>query len=116
MKKKSIGTISRRGFIKLAGITCGYAVLGLNVAKEATAATLEFIGIRQASVYNADKNLYKIRKSQDNPMIQKLYSTKDGFLKEGPCSHKSEQLLHTHFADRSARLAALKEKGVELSL
>ncbi|SIN98196.1 iron hydrogenase small subunit [Halodesulfovibrio marinisediminis] len=116
MKKKSIGTISRRGFIKLAGITCGYAVLGLNVAKEATAATLEFIGIRQASVYNADKNLYKIRKSQDNPMIKKLYSTKDGFLKEGPCSHKSHDLLHTHFVDRSARLAALKEKGVELSL
>jgi ferredoxin hydrogenase small subunit len=116
MKKKSIGTISRRGFIKIAGITCGYAVLGLNIAKEATAATLEFIGIRQASVYNADKNLYKFRKSQDNPMIQKLYAAKDGFIKEGPCSHQSEKLLHTHFADRSARLAALKEKGIELSL
>lgn len=116
MKKKSLGTMSRRGFIKLAGVACGYAVLGLNVAKEATAATLEFIGIRQQSVYNADKKIYKLRKSQDNPMIQKLYAPKDGFIKKGPCSHKSHELLHTHFEDRSAKLAALKEKGIELSL
>ena len=116
MSKKSIGTMSRRGFIKLAGITCGYAVLGFNVAKEATAATLEFIGIRQASVYNADKNIYKIRKSQDNPMVQKLYAANGGFLSHGPCSHKSHELLHTHFEDRSAKLAALKEKGIELSI
>ncbi|MCG8532776.1 MAG: iron hydrogenase small subunit [Desulfovibrionales bacterium] len=116
MSKKSIGSISRRGFLKVAGITCGYAVLGFNVAKQATAATLEFVGIRQASVYHADKTIYKFRKSQDNPMIQKLYAKQDGFLSEGPCSHKSEKLLHTHYADRSATLAALKKKGIELAL
>lgn len=112
---KNIATMTRRGFIKLAGFTCGYAVLGFNVTREAFASALEFVGIRQQSVYDADSKIYSIRKSQDNPMITKLYA-KDGFLHEGPCGHESHHLLHTHYYDRSDRLKALKAKGIKLSL
>lgn len=111
--KRSIATMSRRGFMKAAGIACGYAVLGVNLTKEAAAAAMEFVGIRQAAVYKADATIYKFRKSQDNPAIMSLYA-KDGFLHEGPCGEKSHHLLHTHYVDRSASLKALKAKGVEL--
>ncbi len=99
----------------MAGIACGYAVLGYNVTREACAATADFVGIRQSSVYAADSKRYAIRKSQDNPMIKKLYA-KNGFLNEGPCGHKSHHLLHTEYEDRSASLKALKAKGVKLAL
>ncbi len=112
---KKIGTMTRRGFIKVAGVTCGYAVFGFNVTRKACAAAMEFVGIRQQSVYAADRKVYAIRKSQDNPMIKKLYA-KDGFLHEGPCGHESHHLLHTHYHDRSADLKALRDKGVQLTL
>ena len=38
-----------------------------------------------------------LRKSHENPVIQKLYAD---FLGE-PCGHKSHELLHTHYTDRS---------------
>ncbi|MFV0421198.1 iron hydrogenase small subunit [Oleidesulfovibrio sp.] len=110
-----LGVVSRRGFIKLAGFAAGYAVFGFNMAREAVAATMEFVGIRQKSVYEADRTVYPIRKSQDNPTVQKLYA-KDGFLHEGPCGHKSHELLHTHYVDRSAALQALRDKGVNLNM
>lgn len=94
----------------------GYTVLGFNMTKEAVASAMELIGLRQKSVYNADKKIYKLRKSQDNPMIKKLYDPKTGFLHEGPCGHKAHHLLHTHYIDRSAKLKALKAKGVTLSI
>ena len=49
-------------------------------------------------------------------MVKKLYDHKDGFLHDGPCGHMSHHLLHTHYDDRSARIAALKAKGVKLAL
>ncbi|GAB6177125.1 iron hydrogenase small subunit [Desulfobaculum senezii] len=109
----NVATLTRRGFIKAAGLACGYAVLGVNLTKEAVAAAMEFVGLRQRSVYNADANIYKLRKSQDNPTVMSLYA-KDGFLSEGPCGHKSHHLLHTHYFDRSAKVQALKDKGFEL--
>jgi len=108
--------LSRRGFLKAAGIAAGYAVLGFNMTKEVIAATMEFIGLRQKSVYKADATVFKIRKSQDNPMIKKLYDKNKGFLPQGPCSHKSHELLHTHYYNRSAKIKALKSKGIKLSL
>jgi ferredoxin hydrogenase small subunit len=86
------------------------------MTREAVAATMDFVGLRQKSVYNADAKIYKVRKSQDNPMIKKLYDHESGFLHEGPCGHMSHHLLHTHYVDRSARLAALKEKGYKFNL
>lgn len=115
--KKGTWALSRRGFIKVAGLTCGYALLGLRTAKETVASVLDLVGIRQQAVYkaDADKRLYKLRKSQDNPMVKKLYA-KGGFLEEGPCGHNSHELLHTHYKDRSALIADLKKKGVELAM
>lgn len=107
--------MNRRGFMKACGFMAGYAVLGFNVTKEAVAETLTILGLRQKSVYHADANIYKIRKSQDNPMVKKLYA-KDGFLPEGPYGHKAHELLHTHYTDRSAKLKAARDKGLEFTL
>jgi len=107
---------SRRGFIKAAAVTAGYAVFSLNMAKTAAAAALDFVGLRQKSVYDADEKIYKIRKSQDNPMITKLYDAKAGFLHDGPCGHKSHHLLHTEYFDRSSKVKALKDRGIKLAL
>jgi ferredoxin hydrogenase small subunit len=107
--------MNRRGFIKACGFMAGYTVLGFNMAREAAASVMSFVGLRQQSVYNADAKIYKIRKSQDNPMIKKLYNHETGFLHEGPCGHMSHHLLHTHYVDRSARVAALKEKGYKFN-
>ncbi len=110
--------LSRRSFIKAAGVMAGYAVLGVNVAKEAVASAMDFVARRQNSVYaaDADKDIYKYRKSQDNPMVVKIYDPKKGFLHDGPCGHESHHLLHTHYYDRSSKLEALKKKGISLNL
>lgn len=112
--------ITRRGFVKAAGMAAGYALLsfntGLNITKNAWAKAKDFLGLRQTSVYNTDAKVYKYRKSQDNPMIKKLYDKEHGFLHEGPCGHMSHRLLHTHYYDRSAKVKALKGKGVKLAI
>jgi len=112
--------MTRRVFIKAAGITAGYAVLsfniGFNMTRQAWAAAKDFLGVRQKSVYDADAKVYKYRKSQDNPMITKLYDKKHGFLHGGPCGHMSHRLLHTHYYDRSAGVKALKAKGFKLAI
>jgi len=109
--------MNRRGFIKACGIMTGYAVLSVNMTKVAIASAMDFVGLRQKSVYDADANskIYKLRKSQDNPMVKKIYDHKTGFLHEGPCGHMSHHLLHTHYVDRSARVKALKAKGFKLN-
>ena len=108
--------MNRRGFMKACGIMAGYSVLGFNFAKQAIASGMDFVGLRQKAVYDADANIYKLRKSQDNPMIKKLYDHENGFLHEGPCGHMSHHLLHTHYIDRSARVQALKAKGFTFNL
>jgi ferredoxin hydrogenase small subunit len=104
--------------MKACGVVAGYAMLGVNMTKEAVAASMDFVGLRQKSVYAADANpkIYKYRKSQDNPMIKKIYDPKSGFLHEGPCGHMSHHLLHTHYVDRSARVKALKAKGYKFKI
>jgi len=51
---------------------------------------------RLEAVYREDKNM-EIRKSHENPFVKKIYAD---FLGE-PNSHKSHELLHTHYVDRS---------------
>ena len=53
---------------------------------------------RAAGLY-AEDEAKAIRKSHENPDIQKLYKE---FLGE-PNSHKAHELLHTHYTDRSAK-------------
>ena len=54
--------------------------------------------LRAKALYDEDEAL-AIRKSHENPFIKKLY---DEFLGE-PCGHKSHELLHTHYIDRSGK-------------
>ena len=115
---KKYCTLTRRSFIKVSAMLCGYSLLGFNMAKTAVAAAVDFVGNRQKQVYATDANdtIYPIKKSQENPMITALYDADKGFLKEGPCGEHSHHLLHTHYHDRSAGVKALKDKGVTLAL
>ncbi len=108
--------VTRRHFIKAAAMVTGTAVLGFNYTKEAIAAGMGFVGLRQKQVYATDANssVYKYRKSQNNPLIEKLYNKEHGFLHEGPCGHMSHRLLHTHYIDRSASIRALQDRGFKL--
>ena len=56
----------------------------------------EIIKKRFDATYEEDRNK-PIRKSHENPSIIKLYKE---FLGE-PCGHKSHELLHTHYFDKS---------------
>lgn len=60
---------------------------------------------RAQGLYDVDQ-AKKLRKSHDNPAIQKLYSE---FLLE-PLSHKSHQLLHTHYTPRGKYSERLPKK------
>ncbi len=59
--------------------------------------------IRQAradSIYSEDEGL-PIRKSHENPHVTYVY---DKFLTEGPCGHRSHELLHTNYTARGREL------------
>lgn len=51
---------------------------------------------RAKALYEEDRNA-TIRKSHENPVIQKLYET----YFEKPCSHKAHELLHTTYTKRN---------------
>jgi NADP-reducing hydrogenase subunit HndD len=51
---------------------------------------------RAGAIYQADGDL-PVRRSHENPSIQKIY---EKFLGE-PLSHKSHELLHTHYTPRT---------------
>jgi iron-only hydrogenase group A len=51
---------------------------------------------RTDAIYQEDSNL-PFRKSHINPEITQIYTE---FLTEGPCGHKSHELLHTHYTER----------------
>jgi len=58
---------------------------------------------RMASVYSIDERM-TLRRSHENPSIQKIYE--DFFDK--PLSHLAHDLLHTHYTDRSQKVALEK--------
>jgi len=51
---------------------------------------------RARAIY-AEDSAYAVRKSHENPDIGRIYQE---FLKEGPCGHRSHELLHTHYTVR----------------
>ena len=53
---------------------------------------------RARATYGVDRDM-PIRQSHKNPSVKKLY---EEFLGE-PCGHKSHELLHTHYVDRSKK-------------
>lgn len=55
---------------------------------------------RAKAIYAEDAEL-PIRKSHENPTIKRIYSE---FLTDGPCGHKSHELLHTHYIKRGKKI------------
>ena len=56
---------------------------------------------RAQAIYAEDESL-ELRKSHENPHVLQLYQE---FLTEGPCSHLSHELLHTHYTKRGRYIA-----------
>ncbi len=63
--------------------------------------SLEIRKKRAEAIYNEDESL-GLRKSHENPYVQKIY---EKFLTEGPCGHLSHKLLHTHYTKRGKYIA-----------
>ena len=63
--------------------------------------TNEKIREARARAIYAEDEAAEVRKSYENPAIQKIYNE---FLSEGPCGHKSHKLLHTHYIERGKKL------------
>jgi NADH-quinone oxidoreductase subunit G/[NiFe] hydrogenase diaphorase moiety small subunit len=63
-------------------------------------------GIRQArarAIYSEDTRS-QVRKSHENAAVLEIYAN---FLKDGPCGHKSHQLLHTHYTERGKYIGGI---------
>ena len=59
--------------------------------------TSQWIREARAKVIYGEDNDYEVRKSHENPDVLRVYTE---YFKEGPCSHKSHELLHTHYTPR----------------
>ncbi len=60
----------------------------------------EIRAARAKAIYSEDHEL-DIRKSYENPAVVKVY---EEFLTDGPCGHKSHELLHTHYVARGKHI------------
>ncbi len=60
----------------------------------------EIRAARARAIYGEEKQL-TVRKSFENPAVAKVY---EEFLTDGPCGHKSHELLHTHYIDRGKHI------------
>ena len=56
---------------------------------------------RAKAIYAEDR-AYDVRKSHENPALLRLYAE---FLTDGPCGHRSHELLHTHYTPRGKYIA-----------
>jgi len=56
----------------------------------------EIRAARAKAIY-AEDSAYQVRKSHENPVIQRIYRE---FLTDGPGGHKAHKLLHTHYTPR----------------
>jgi len=56
----------------------------------------EIRAARAKAIYGEEKTL-DVRKSFENPAVVRVY---EEFLTDGPCGHKSHELLHTHYVNR----------------
>jgi ferredoxin hydrogenase small subunit len=93
----------RRVFLKIMATGATMLFLGLRGASHAYAQAKDYLSSRIQSVYAQDK-VMKFRKSQDNPMVKKLYSQ----CLTAPMCPKSEKYLHAVYTDRSAGIKNLK--------
>ena len=56
---------------------------------------------RAKAIYDEDR-AYDIRKSHENPALLQVYAD---FLTDGPCGHRSHELLHTRYTPRGKYIA-----------
>ncbi|MGB9710591.1 MAG: iron hydrogenase small subunit [Thermodesulfovibrio sp.] len=107
-----MGNITRRAFIKFAGLTSFVLLTGfpkLGYGKEFISNNffdtpvgrqrINLIKARQAGQYKDDiimRKEFKMAASHENPMIKKFYSE----FAHHPLSEISEALLHTHYKAR----------------
>jgi iron only hydrogenase large subunit-like protein len=89
---KAGGKFSQCHFIEF--MACPGGCLGGGGQPIPTSPTIR--AARAKAIYREDES-YDIRKSHENPAIVKLY---ERFLTDGPCGHKSHELLHTHYIAR----------------
>jgi len=61
---------------------------------------LEIRKARARAIYSEDESL-SLRKSHENPIVKTIY---EEFLTEGPCGHKSHELLHTGYTKRGKKI------------
>ena len=61
----------------------------------------EIRAARANAIYEEDRS-YSVRKSHENPALLQVYAD---FLTDGPCGHRSHQLLHTHYTPRGKYIA-----------
>jgi NADH-quinone oxidoreductase subunit G/[NiFe] hydrogenase diaphorase moiety small subunit len=59
--------------------------------------TSQEIRTKRAQAIYAEDAGYPVRKSHENPRVLEIYQQ---FLQEGPCGHKSHELLHTSYTPR----------------
>jgi NADH-quinone oxidoreductase subunit G/[NiFe] hydrogenase diaphorase moiety small subunit len=60
----------------------------------------EIRAARARAIYGEEKTL-SVRKSYENPAVVRVY---EEFLTDGPCGHKSHELLHTHYIARGKHI------------
>lgn len=95
--------IGRRAFLKSSMAATSMAIIGTRMTATAYAEVKDYITSRIESVYRQDTKM-RFRKSQDNPMVKKLYAEN----LEHPMSEKSEHLLHAVYVDRSNGIDKIK--------
>ncbi len=61
----------------------------------------EIRAARARAIYAEDEH-YEVRKSHENPAVLRLYRE---FLTDGPCGHRSHELLHTRYTPRGKYIA-----------
>ncbi len=69
---------------------------GQPITDSRTKATVNVKELRAKALY-AEDEASELRKSHENPYVKKLYEEYFG----EPCSHKSHELLHTHYTKRN---------------
>jgi len=89
---KAGGQFSKCHFIEFMGCPGGC----LGGGGQPIPTTPEIRQARAKAIYGEDAS-YEIRKSHENPDVLKLYTE---FLTDGPCGHRSHQLLHTDYTAR----------------
>jgi ferredoxin hydrogenase small subunit len=105
----SFTQLTRRGFLKAACVASGGVLIGLRLTGKAVAAgrqLKDYMMDRINGVYGADAK-FKVRASQDNAQVKELYKK---FL-HAPLEHKSHELLHTKYFDKSAGIKKLIADG-----